>query len=82
MREHRHHQNLANRTRLLQLAEDRRKTEERENKQREMHNLLTFVQGQIHGKKAQDLKVVDQGVRETSPLSQLLLLLGLSARNT
>ncbi|CAM9193530.1 unnamed protein product [Ectocarpus sp. 12 AP-2014] len=40
--------NLANRTRLLQLAEDRRKSEERENKQREMHDLLTFVQGQIH----------------------------------
>lgn len=56
-RGHRHHQNLANRTRLLQLAEDRRKAEERENKQREMHDLLTFVQGQIHGKEAQDFKL-------------------------
>lgn len=25
-------------------------TDEREEKQREMHDLLTFVQGQIHGK--------------------------------
>eukprot|EP00903_Cladosiphon_okamuranus_P018258 g16795.t2 len=39
---------LATRRKNLQLAEDRRKTEEARNKQREMHDLLTFVQGQIH----------------------------------
>lgn len=33
----------------MQLAEDRRKAEEAKSKQREMHDLLTFVQGQIHG---------------------------------
>lgn len=42
-------QTLANRRKNLQLAEDRRKAEEARNKQREMHDLLTFVQGQIHG---------------------------------
>ncbi|CAN0173131.1 unnamed protein product, partial [Ectocarpus fasciculatus] len=50
--------NLANRTRLLQLAEDRRKAEERENKQREMHDLLTFVQGQIHAE-IEDRRVLE-----------------------
>lgn len=35
----------------MQLAEDRRTSEEAKNKQREMHDLLTFVQGQIHGEK-------------------------------
>ncbi|CAM9090880.1 unnamed protein product, partial [Hapterophycus canaliculatus] len=39
---------LAARRKNLQLAEDRRKAQERENKQREMRDLLTFVQGQIH----------------------------------
>ncbi|CAN0153711.1 unnamed protein product [Scytosiphon promiscuus] len=39
---------LAARRKSLQLADDRRKAEERESKQREMRDLLTFVQGQIH----------------------------------
>lgn len=42
-------QTLSIRRKNLQLAEDRRKAEDTRNKQREMHDLLTFVQGQIHG---------------------------------
>ena len=44
-------QNLAISIDNLNRAAERRAAEERDNKQREMHDLLTFVQGQIHGER-------------------------------
>ena len=43
-------QTLAIKIESLNQAAERRALEERDNKQREMHDLLTFVQGQIYGK--------------------------------
>lgn len=51
----------------VQREQERRARGLRQSKQREMHDLLTFVQGQIHGTRKKKKKTELGGVRERRP---------------